>query len=81
MKDNIRLHPSSVKGKFCVDVNFCVTCCCCEEIAPNNFRLEKESEDDYGAYVYKQPENEQELKQYEEAVFCCPLEAVRSNGE
>lgn len=81
MDYEIKIHPSSVKGKYYVDVNSCVTCCCCEETAPNNFKVRKGFEENYGAFVFKQPENEQELKQCKDAVFCCPTEAVRDNGE
>lgn len=51
MKHEIKLHPLSVKGKFYVDVNNCLICGRCDEIAPNNFKLGHEYEDNYGAYA------------------------------
>ena len=81
MKHEIKIHPLNVKGKYYVDTNSCITDCCCQDIAPHNFNIGEDREENYGAYVFKQPENELEIKQCQDAVFCCPTEAIHDDGE
>ncbi len=50
----------------------CVACRACVEVAGNNFEMG----DSGYAYVKKQPENEEELKQTEEALEVCPVGAI-----
>tara|TARA_E500000318_G_scaffold19262_1_gene20083 strand:+ start:11959 stop:12192 length:234 start_codon:yes stop_codon:yes gene_type:complete len=67
----------NVKGKFYVDEQ-CIDCDLCREVAPDNFTR---YEDGGYSYVYKQPENEEELELCVEAMEGCPVEAIGDNGE
>ena len=68
-------HPQNVPGRFYVTED-CLACETCQSVAPKNFR--------YGnnglSYVFKQPSDPEEVRQCEEAVFGCPMEAVRNDG-
>ena len=76
MSNQPKKNPQNVPGKFYVSED-CVACEACQDAAPNNFR--------YGenglSFVFKQPVNSEEADQCQEAVDCCPMEAVRSDGE
>ena len=67
----------NVKGKFYVDEQ-CIDCNLCREVAPDNFTRYEEG--GY-SYVYKQPENEEELELCVEAMESCPVEAIGDDGE
>ena len=67
----------NVKGKFYVDGQ-CIDCDLCREVAPDNFTR---YEDGGYSYVYKQPENEEELELCVEAMEGCPVEAIGDDGE
>lgn len=77
MADIANKYPENVKGKFYVDSQ-CIDCDLCREIAPQNF-----NRNDNGGYstVYKQPENENEVAQCEDAKNSCPVEAIGSDGK
>lgn len=77
MADKANKYPVNAPGKYYVD-NQCIDCDLCRETAPNNF---KRNEEGGFSYVYKQPENEEEVKQCEEAIANCPVEAIGSDGE
>lgn len=77
MADKANKYPINAPGKYYVD-NQCIDCDLCRETAPNNF---KRNEEGGFSYVYKQPENEEEVKQCEEAIANCPVEAIGSDGE
>ena len=66
----------NVSGKYYVDSS-CIDCDVCRETAPENF---KEAEDDEYSYVYKQPENDEEIAACEEAKEECPVEAIGNDG-
>ncbi len=66
----------NVEGKFYVDEQ-CIDCDLCRETAPDNFERE---EDEGYSYVYKQPENDEELALCMEALEGCPVEAIGDNG-
>lgn len=70
-------YEENVKGIFYVDSQ-CIDCDLCRETAPNNFTRE---EDGGYSYVYKQPENDEELALSREAMEGCPVEAIGDNGE
>ena len=55
----------------------CILCSVCTDAAPNNFRM---SDDEDHDLVYKQPENEEELEQCNEAMENCPVEAIGDDG-
>ena len=68
--------PDNVPGAWYVDSN-CIDCDVCRTTAPNNF----ESNEDVGySFVSKQPENDEEKAQMEEAMESCPTEAIGDDG-
>ena len=70
-------YEDNVTGKFFVDSN-CIDCDLCRETAPSNFGRN----DDGGySFVYKQPENDDELAQCKEAMEGCPVEAIGDFGD
>ncbi len=70
-------YPDNVKGKFYVDTE-CIFCDVCVYAAPNNFA----ANDDGGYdYVFKQPENDQELAECYDAMEQCPVEAIGDDGD
>ena len=64
--------PDNVPGKYYVDRQ-CIDCDVCRDTSPKNFT--RNDENGY-SYVYKQPENEEEIRQCEEAMNACPVEAI-----
>jgi len=70
-------NPESVAGKYYVDSQ-CIDCDLCRETAPANFQ--RSDEEGY-SYVYKQPENEEEVALCVEAMEGCPVEAIGDDGE
>ncbi len=77
MADKANKYPEGVPGKFYVD-DQCIDCDLCRETAPANY---KRNDDGGHSYVYKQPENDAELKLCQEALEGCPVEAIGSDGE
>ncbi|HQU81736.1 MAG TPA: ferredoxin [Pyrinomonadaceae bacterium] len=76
----MRIHRLSAKGKYYVFTDDCDICGMCEIEAPNNFKIDEK--DCYnGAYVFKQPETQEEQEQCKSAVFCCPTKAILDDGE
>jgi len=68
--------PENAPGTYYVDSN-CIDCDVCRDTAPDNFTR---SDKNGYSFVYKQPENDEELAQCEEALTCCPVEAIGSDG-
>ncbi|MGB9690700.1 MAG: ferredoxin [Candidatus Sumerlaeaceae bacterium] len=77
MADKSNRLPDNAPGKWYVD-NTCIDCDACRQVAPNNFSRNEEA--GY-SYVSKQPENEEELKQCQEAKESCPVEAIGDDNE
>ncbi len=77
----IKLHPLHIKGKYYVNQEYCDTCGMCEIEAPSNFNLMEGYDENYGAYIYKQPNTIEEEEQCKNAVSCCPTEAIHDDGE
>ena len=77
MADPAEKFEDNVAGKWYVDQS-CILCSLCPQLAPENFR---ESEDGTHDYVYKQPENEEEEAQCEDAMSQCPTESIGNDGE
>ena len=77
MADREDKNSSNVPGKFYVDSQ-CIDCDLCRETAPNNFAR---AEDEGYSYVFKQPENDEEVAQCREAIEGCPVEAIGEDGE
>jgi ferredoxin len=69
--------PENIAGRFYVDAQ-CIDCDVCRVTAPGNFQ--RHAEKPY-SYVFRQPENREEQAQCEEAMDCCPVEAIGSDGE
>jgi len=76
MADKEEKWAENVEGKFYVDEQ-CIDCDLCRETSPTNFTRE---EDGGYSYVYKQPENNQELELCIEAMEGCPVEAIGNDG-
>lgn len=69
-------YEQNVKGAYYVD-NQCIDCDLCRETAPENFTRD----DDGGhSFVFKQPENDEQKTQCDEAMEGCPVEAIGSDG-
>jgi len=66
----------SVDGKYYVDSS-CIDCDVCRTTAPNNFQA---NEDEGFSFVFKQPENDEEEEQCQEALEACPVEAIGDDG-
>jgi ferredoxin len=69
--------PDNVPGKYYVDSN-CIDCDVCRTTAPNNFEA---NEDEGYSFVAKQPEDDEEKSQCQEALESCPVEAIGDDGE
>ncbi|MEX1309851.1 MAG: ferredoxin [Candidatus Sulfomarinibacteraceae bacterium] len=69
--------PDQAPGKYYVDSS-CIDCDVCRTTAPNNFEA---NEDEGYSFVVKQPENEEEEAQCEEALESCPVESIGDDGE
>ena len=77
MADREDKNIENIAGKFYVDSQ-CIDCDLCRETAPSNFMR---SEDEGYSYVFKQPENDDELEQCIEAMEGCPVEAIGDDGQ
>ena len=76
MADKEEKWTENVEGAFYVDEQ-CIDCDLCRETSPTNFTRE---EDGGYSYVYKQPENDDELELCIEAMEGCPVEAIGNDG-
>jgi ferredoxin len=73
-EDRVVENPS---GRYYVDTQ-CIDCDVCRVTAPGNF--ERQEEKGY-SFVRRQPETSEEEAQCQEAMDCCPVEAIGSDGE
>lgn len=69
--------PDNVSGKFYVD-DQCIACDACVVEAPKFFIM---NDNDGHAYVMKQPTTPEEIKECENALAACPVEAIGNDGE
>lgn len=76
MAERDNKHPENVSGTYYVD-DQCIDCDLCRETAPANFT--RHNDGGY-SYVYKQPENDEEVAACEEARAGCPVEAIGQDG-
>ena len=76
MAEREKRHPENVPGKFYVDVQ-CIDCDVCRVTAPANFQR---SDTNPYSFVIRQPNGADEQAQCEEAMDCCPVEAIGSDG-
>ena len=77
MADKNDKYSDNVPGKYYVDRE-CIFCNVCADAAPKNFRISNAGTHDV---VYKQPENEIEEEECEEAMDLCPVYAIGDDGE
>ena len=77
MADPALRLDENVPGDFYVD-STCIDCDVCRDTAPENFCR---SDANSYSFVYKQPLTEEEIAACEEAVLCCPVEAIGNDGE
>jgi ferredoxin len=76
MTDEIKKHPLNVAGRYYVDCETCLDHALYIEAAPNNFKQDEE----YIAYVFKQPDNPEEEAQCRQAMEGCPVGAILDDG-
>ena len=72
MADEAMKYPDNVPGPFYVD-DQCIDCDLCRDAAPANFTR---NDGDGHSYVFKQPENDEEVNLCKEALEGCPVEAI-----
>ena len=76
MPDRNDKVKENVAGAYYVDSS-CIDCDVCRDTAPENFM--RADENSY-SFVYKQPENDEEQSACDEALTCCPVEAIGKDG-
>lgn len=74
MADLSNRVSENVEGAYYVDEQ-CIACGVCAAEAPDNFEMSSEY-----AYVYKQPENDSEREECENALAACPVDAIGNDG-
>ena len=67
-KSTLKMCP----GPYYVDTE-CINCDACLLAAENHFKI---NEEEGYAYVYKQPQTEEEKAACQEALEACPVEAI-----
>lgn len=67
----------SAPGKYYVDTQ-CIDCDVCRVTAPENFQRDEARG---FSFVFKQPASLEEETRCQEAMDCCPVEAIGSDGE
>lgn len=77
MADKRSKFIDNVPGKIYID-DACIDCSLCRDLAPRNFRR---NEDEGYSYVFKQPENDEERQECQEAIDSCPVEAIGDDGD
>lgn len=73
-KDKVK---ENVGGAYYVDSS-CIDCDVCRDTAPDNF---KRSDANSYSFVFNQPATPEEKAACEEALTCCPVEAIGDDGE
>jgi ferredoxin len=68
--------PDNIPGRYFVDAQ-CIDCDVCRVTAPANFQRNEEK--GY-SYVSLQPSSAEEEAQCQEAMDCCPVEAIGNDG-
>ena len=76
MANKTNKYKDNVPGPFYVDKE-CINCDACVLVAENHFKLHEESGH---AFVYRQPQTEEEREACKEALESCPVEAIGSDG-
>jgi ferredoxin len=76
MADKDDKYEDNAPGKYYVDTQ-CIDCDVCRVTAPDNF---VRNEEGGYSFVSKQPENDEEEAQCQEALDSCPVEAIGNDG-
>ena len=76
MAQKSQKQPENVQSKYYVDTA-CTGCSTCNAFCPGCFKM---SDDATHAYVYKQPEGEQEEAEAKEAMESCPSGSIGDDG-
>jgi ferredoxin len=77
MPDRNDRVKENISGPYYVDSS-CIDCDVCRDTAPENFTR---SDANNYSYVFKQPQTEEEKAACEEALTCCPVEAIGNDGK
>ncbi|MGB3908416.1 MAG: ferredoxin [Methanomethylovorans sp.] len=77
MADKTIKVPENVPGPYYVD-NECIACELCVDTAPAHFKMINDGQPH--AYVFKQPENDQEKDACDDAMGACPVDAIGDDG-
>lgn len=77
MADKSKKLAQNVSGAFYVD-DQCIACDACVVEAPKFFEMN--DEEGY-AYVKRQPKNESDLEDANNALAACPVDAIGNDGE
>ncbi len=76
MANKSNKYAQNIPGPYYVDTE-CINCDACILAAENHFKIN--TEEGY-AYVYKQPQTEEEKEACQEALEACPVEAIGNDG-
>ncbi len=76
MAEKHKKLSENIPGKYYID-NECINCELCVEIAPDFFKLDESSQNQY---VYKQPLLPKEIIIMKEAMDSCPTDAIGDDG-
>lgn len=76
MADKSSKWDLNVDGRFYVD-DQCIACDACVYEAEKFFKM---NDDDGHAYVFKQPTTEEEIKNCQDALDACPVDAIGNDG-
>ncbi len=76
MADKKAAYKENVPGAYYVD-DQCIACLACCIEAPKFFKMNDEAGH---AYVIQQPHSPDEVKEAENALAACPVEAIGNNG-
>lgn len=77
MADKDKKYDQNVPGPYYVDRE-CINCDACLLAAENHFKI---NEEESYAYVYRQPQTEEEREACQEALEACPVSAIGDDGE
>lgn len=77
MADKSEKVPDNISGMFYVDEQ-CIDCDLCRTTAPEFFMR---NEDAGYSYVFKQPENDDDIDLCQEALEGCPVDAIGDDGD
>ena len=77
MADKNNKYSENVPGAYYVDKE-CINCDACLLSAENHFKI---NEEEGYAYVFKQPQTEEEKSACQEALEACPVEAIGNDGD